>query len=463
MGDQPVQRRLAAVLAADVAGYTRLMEQDTDGTVAAWQAARENVIKPLVADHSGKIVKLTGDGFLVEFSTVQAAVKCAIAMQSGLASSSLDYRMGVNLGDIVDDGEDIHGEGVNVAARLEGFAEPGGICISGGVYEQVRNRINATYEDMGEQELKNISRPVRAWRIVTETESESATVVGDDHQEVRYCTAPDGTALAYAIAGHGQPLLKSAHFMTHLEHDWNSPTFGPFFHEMAAKYCFIRFDQRGNGLSDRNPNEISFDLFVQDIETVADAAGLERFSIYGLSQGAAVAISYAARHPERVSALILQGGYARGRLKRGKVSDDDRMKVEALTTLIRTGWGQDNPAFRQMFTTMFIPGASSKLADSFNEMMRVSTSPDVAAQIFEVNAQIEVSDILHQVKAPTLIIHGRRDAVSPFEEGRRLAAAIPNAQLVELDTANHIPLQDEPVWPRIIAEIDKFLAEHPAS
>ncbi len=165
MGDQPTQRRLAAILAADVAGYTRLMEQDTDGTVAAWQAARQEVIKPAVGDHSGKIVKLTGDGFLVEFSTVQDAVNCAIAMQRGMASSSLDFRMGVDLGDIVDDGEDIHGEGVNVAARLEGLADPGGICISGDVYNQVRNRVDAVFEDMGQQEVKNVSAPVQAYAV----------------------------------------------------------------------------------------------------------------------------------------------------------------------------------------------------------------------------------------------------------------------------------------------------------
>lgn len=168
MGDQPTQHRLVAVLIADIAGYTRLMEQDTDGTVAAWQTARQEVIKPVIADHSGKIVKLTGDGFLVEFSTIQNAVNCAIAMQRGLAPSSLDFRMGINLGDIVDDGEDIHGEGVNIAARMEGLADPGGICISGDVYNQVRNRIEATFEDMGDQKVKNVAEPVRVYAIRTD-------------------------------------------------------------------------------------------------------------------------------------------------------------------------------------------------------------------------------------------------------------------------------------------------------
>ncbi len=165
MGDQSIQQRLAAVLAADVVGYTRLMEQDTEGTVAAWQSVRGGVINPTVADHSGRIVKLTGDGFLAEFPTVHEAVKCGIALQEGFADGRLEFRIGINLGDIIDDGQDIHGEGVNIAARLEALAEPGGICISGGVYDQVRNRIDATYEDLGEQKVKNVSAPVRVYAI----------------------------------------------------------------------------------------------------------------------------------------------------------------------------------------------------------------------------------------------------------------------------------------------------------
>jgi adenylate cyclase len=159
------QRRLAAILAADVAGYTRLVEIDTDGTVAAWKSARDNVIKPLVDKKSGHIIKFTGDGFLVEFPSVQDAVVCAITLQEELRSSSLNFRIGINVGDIIDDGGDVHGEGVNIAARLEALAEPGGICISGDVYNQVRNRIDAVFKDMGEQEVKHVSRPVSVYTI----------------------------------------------------------------------------------------------------------------------------------------------------------------------------------------------------------------------------------------------------------------------------------------------------------
>ena len=174
MADHSIQRRLAAILAADVAGYTRLMEEDTEGTVAAWQDARADVIRPQSIKFSGKLVKLTGDGFLIEFPTVQDAVNCAIAMQWELKSSTLDFRIGINLGDIIDDGEDIHGEGVNLAARLEGLAEPGGICISGDVYNQVRNRIDADYEDMGPQEVKNVSAPVQAYAVRAKAVASSA-------------------------------------------------------------------------------------------------------------------------------------------------------------------------------------------------------------------------------------------------------------------------------------------------
>ncbi len=165
MNEREVQRRLSAVLAADVVGYTSLMEADTDATVAAWQTARAEIVDPAIAGHSGRIVKHTGDGFLAEFPSIQDAVRCALALQQQLAGSPLDFRMGVNFGDIVDDGEDIHGEGVNIAARIEGLADPGGICISGGVSEQIRTPIAASYQDIGEQQVKHVSAPVRVYRL----------------------------------------------------------------------------------------------------------------------------------------------------------------------------------------------------------------------------------------------------------------------------------------------------------
>jgi class 3 adenylate cyclase/pimeloyl-ACP methyl ester carboxylesterase len=466
--EERLTRKLAAILYADVAGYSRLTGADEDATHRALSDYLD-YIAATVASHGGQVMHYAGDAVLAMFPAVISAMSSAIAIQSELAERNLhvpeerkvQFRIGINLGDVIEDRGDIYGDGVNVAARLEALAQPGSICVSDAVRAAVGEKLDLAFDDMGEQKVKNISNPVRAWQVTNGRKPRSKITATEVHQEIRFCTSADGTDLAYAIGGEGAPLLKAAHFMTHLEHDWNSPTFGPFFRAMAERFQFVRYDQRGNGLSDRNPEDISFEMFVQDLEAIANAAGLERFPIYGLSQGASVAISYAVRHPERVSALILHGGFARGRLKRGKLSADLKSQTDAVITLIRTGWGQDNPAFRQMFSTMFIPGASSDRLDSFNEMMQVATEPDVAAHIFEVNTNIDVTNILAQVQAPTLILHARRDEVAPFDEGRRMAAAIPNATLVELDTPNHIVLHDEPAMPRLVEEIGKFLAEHP--
>ena len=462
------QRRLAAIVAADVVGYSRLMRADEEGTLRALKAVRRDLVDPKIAEHNGRIVKTTGDGMLLEFASVLDAVRCCVEIQQAMSEKPsnvpedrrLLFRVGVNIGDIIIDDSDIFGDGVNVAARLEGLAAPGGICISAMVYEGIRDHIDLSFVDLGEQEVKNISRPIQVWQVIPSIHSNAEAAAPDISQEIRFCVAADETTIAYGMAGSGPPVLKAPGFMSHLEFDWESPTWGPFFRAMASRCRLVRFDQRGNGLSDRNPRDISLETFVQDTEAVADAAGLERFAIYGASQGAAVAITYAVRHPERVSALILHGGYSRGRLNRSEMTEDAKHGQEALLTLIRTGWGQDNPAFRQMFSTLFIPSASTALMNSFNELMRVSTAPDIAARIMEVNAHIDVTQLLGQIEAPTLIFHGREDAVAPIEEGRRLAARIPNSKFIELDTANHITIHNEPAMLQVIEGMEQFLAKH---
>ncbi len=204
MVDQPNQRRLSAILAADVVGYTRHMERDTEGTVAAWQAARKDVINPIVAAHSGRIVKLTGDGFLVEFSTVLDSVNCAVTMQRALTSSFLEFRIGINLGDIIDDGEDIHGEGVNIAARIEALAEPSGISISGSVYDQIRNRVDYRFEDIGEHKVKHVSAPVRVWRWSSGERSDTIDYETDTEEALSLPDKPSIAVLPFDNIG-GDP------------------------------------------------------------------------------------------------------------------------------------------------------------------------------------------------------------------------------------------------------------------
>jgi class 3 adenylate cyclase/pimeloyl-ACP methyl ester carboxylesterase len=461
MAELEVTRRLAAILAADIAGYTRLMEQDTEGTVAAWHTARSVIIDPEIEDHQGRIVKHTGDGFLAEFPTAQAAVSCAIALQDGLAASTLDFRIGVNLGDIIDDGEDVHGEGVNVAARLEGLAEPGGIYISGMVFEAVRNRIHAHFEDLGEKTVKHVSAPVRVYRIERAKEDKESTKpsaqTGDLQQDIRFCQTSDGVTIAYATVGQGPPLVKAPNWMHHLEHDWQSPVWGHVLHALARDHTLVRFDQRGNGLSDWDVQDISFDLMVDDMAAVIDAAGLEKFPMLGISQGCAYSIAYAHRYPEKVSKLVLYGGFSKGRMKSGTDTDQQMAKLER--DMILQGWGQDNAAFRQFFTTKFMPDATKEQMDWFNELQRVTISPENAVRLRDITFNIDVADLLGDISVPTLVLHCKGDGVQPFEEGRRMASKIPGARFVSLDGNNHLILEDEPTWPRFIDEVTKFLDE----
>ena len=275
------------------------------------------------------------------------------------------------------------------------------------------------------------------------------------HQKIRFCATSEGVRIAYSVVGDGPPLLKATQWLGHLEFDWHSPIFGPIMRELAAGRRLVRYDGRGTGLSDWEVDDISFEGFVRDLESVVDASGLKRFALIGMSQGSAISIAYAARHPERVTHLVIYGGYARGRRKRAARQDLEH--VEAMVTLMRQGWGQDNPAFRQLWTSLFLPGGTADQMQSFNELQRISTSAGNAVRMRQAMDAIDVADLLPRVRVPTLVIHCRGDAVAPFEEGRQLAAAIPGARFVALEGGNHCPLQNDPTWTRIFDEVNDFL------
>ena len=275
-------------------------------------------------------------------------------------------------------------------------------------------------------------------------------------QQIRFCKTNDGVRLAYAISGRGPPLLKASNWLSHVEYDWRSPVWQAFLEQLARNRTVIRYDERGCGLSDWNVADLSFESWVRDLEAVADAIGLRRFPLLGISQGGAIAMAYTVRHPERVSHLILYGAYARGLLKRDP-TPTQQIEVDTLFNLIRVGWGRENPAFRQVFTSRFIPGGTEPQIAWFNELCQKTTSPEIAGALLEARAHIDVTDLLPQVRTPTLVLHARRDGVSPFEEGRRLAAGIPGAQFVELDSPNHILLEDEPAWVRFREAVLDFL------
>ena len=246
-------------------------------------------------------------------------------------------------------------------------------------------------------------------------------------QTIRFCTTSDGVQLAYAIAGSGQPLVKAANWLNHLEYDWISPVWRDLFFELTRYLEIVRYDERGTGLSDWDIEDISFDAFVSDLETVVDATGLKSFALLGISQGAAVAIDYATRYPDRVSRLILWGGYARGRRQRGTIEETEMS--QAFLTLMRQGWGQDNPVFRKMFASLYLPDCTAEQIEWWTDLQRVATSPENAIRIRQAIDDIDVAELLPRVTVPTLILHSRSEAVAPLDEARLMAAKIPNARL----------------------------------
>jgi pimeloyl-ACP methyl ester carboxylesterase/DNA-binding winged helix-turn-helix (wHTH) protein len=276
-------------------------------------------------------------------------------------------------------------------------------------------------------------------------------------QEIRYCTAHDGVRIAYALCGKGQPIVKSANWLNHLEMEWHSPIWRHWLGVLSADNTLVRYDERGNGLSDWHVEDISFESFVADLETVVDATGLDRFTLLGISQGCGVSVAYAARHPQRVSRLVLLGGYAQG--WRARANPQEIARREAMAALIAVGWGQDNPAFRQIFTSLMIPDGSVEQMRWLNDMMRASTSPENAWRLHDAFGRLDVTGLLAKVKAPALVMHARDDAIAPFDQGKLLAAGIPGATLVPLRSANHLLRAEEPAWQVFVQELRRFLAD----
>lgn len=276
-------------------------------------------------------------------------------------------------------------------------------------------------------------------------------------QDIRFCHSVDGTRIAYALAGSGPPLVKAANWLNHLEFDWESPVWKHFFKELASEHQLIRYDARGNGLSSWAASDFYLDRQVEDLEAVVDTLGLEKFPLLGISQGCAKAVAYAARHPEHVTKLLLLGGYVRG--WRHRDEPDSIVVGEARCALIRAGWGRDNTAVRQMFTTIYMPDAPAESQTWFTDLQKKTTSPENAAAILMAHGDVDIRGILADVQAPTLVLHSRNESGVPYEQGQELAAGIKDARFVTLETANHILPATDPAWKRCVRHMREFLKD----
>ncbi len=279
------------------------------------------------------------------------------------------------------------------------------------------------------------------------------------HQGIRFCRGADGVQLALALNGAGPHLVKAATWLTHIERDMESAHTRQWIDELSRRHTFVTYDTRGCGLSDRRAGDISLDAWVQDLEAVVDTLHIEKFSLLGMSSGAAVAVAYAARHPERVSRLILFGGYATSYFTTGNPDPKIAEEAETLIKVAALGWGKGGQAFRQVFVAKFMPNATQQQQHDFDDYQRLTATPEMAAQCLRAMFNINIKDEARRVQCPTLVFHARGDQQILFEQGRKLAALIPGARFAPIESDNHVPFAGEACWPTIVQEMRLFLGE----
>ena len=462
-----MERKLLAVVVADMVGFSRLVENDEISILSRQKEYFNEIIKPEIEKFHGEIIKTTGDGFLATFASSLDAVESSTNIQKTInlreQTQSNDkriwFRIGINVGDVVLDDGDIFGNSVNIASRLESIADAGDVCITSDIFQNIKNLKSFEISHLGEQHLKNISQKVDVYKIKINhqeiNQNKENELLTEANQEIRYCSSKDNTIIAYAKVGNGPPLLKAPNFMSSLEHDWRSPIWMHLYRFLAEGHTLVRFDQRGNGSSDLEPLEITFNSFVEDMEAVVNESKIDKFPILGVSQGCAVSIAYAIRNPNKVSHLILIGGFSRGKGQRGDPSYQEKSKMEQ--TMILSGWENENPAFRQYFTSTMIPEGSKEQMDAFNNVMKVATSAKNALRIQTTNDQIDVSDLLPLIDVPTIIFHSIDDARVPISESKFMAANIKNSRFVPLKGKNHVLLETDKDWNLFKDEVTKFL------
>lgn len=321
------------------------------------------------------------------------------------------------------------------------------------------NAARVAIGDSGEAQRLIKTLPRKGFRFiggVREQQGPSPAACEGD-QNIKFCRTSDGFSIAMAMVGSGLPLVRATTWLNHLEFEWQDPIRSPMLHFFANRFRLIRYDGRGNGLSDNDVTELSIETFLRDLEAVVDATKLTRYALMGISQGAATAIAHAARHPDRVTKLVLFGAYALGRNKR--LSKRELETAEAYVTLMRHGWGDENSSFIRMFSTLSVPNATPEQIRSFANLQRIATSPENAVRLRRACDDIDVVNLLPKISVPTLVLHCRHDHVVPYDEGRRVAAGIPNARFVTLESENHMPQPDDPAWPKFVGEIERFLSE----
>jgi class 3 adenylate cyclase/pimeloyl-ACP methyl ester carboxylesterase len=489
-------RSLTAIMFTDIVGYTSLMEKDEAKAIRVREKHRA-LVRMLVEQFQGVLVEAPGDESLATFPSALLAVDCALAIQAALRDDpDLRLRIGIHLGEVLKRGEEVIGDGVNVASRIRPLAEAGGICVSEPVLHLVRNRAHIRVASLGQQSLKNVDQPVRVFALATETPSgrprsrrrraitvlagvalfllvASAVYVPNRaailssialnaplifghslEQKIGFATTSDGIRIAYATTGEGPPLVGVLGWITHLERGLSSPLYDTegWISWVSKNHLYVRYDGRGFGLSDRNVEDFSLDTRVRDLEAVVDALGLDLFAIWAVSAGGPTAIAYTVRHPERVSRLILAGTMAKVSL-----DPDQRKQWDGMISLFRTSW--DSPVVRSMMTTFLDPDADEVTLRVWNEFLRIMGNGPAVAGFLESLLDTDATELARRIEVPTLVIHGQEDTSIPLAHGRDLASLIPGARFEIIKGADHC--ESTYSAPRLRELVAQFLAPTP--
>lgn len=461
------QRRLAAILSLDVVGFSRMMQGGSKPLLKTINTLYRDLVTPTFEQKSGRVVKLLGDGALIEFPSAGQALEAAIAVQTDLRKPDHPYsvperiqlRAGLHVGDVTVEGDDIFGDGVNIAARLQAAAEPGGILVSKVLCDLAGAEYANRLHREGLRTFKGIAQPIEVMSI--DFTDEGASKLRLDFaktQEIRYCQTDDGISLAWSAVGDGSPVVKAPSWIGHLELDWHNPAVAPICTSVAQHHRLIRFDARLNGLSDWDAETCTFEQFVDDLETVYDAAGLKRAPILAISQGSAVAAAFAARRPDRVSAVVMIGGFPLGRAKRTSPKDVER--ALAMKQMMTAGWDDDYPSLRDLMAQIIVPSASQEARRQYAEDMSKMISPENMGRYRDAIDHIDIRQMLSQVEVPCLVCHATGDRMQPAEQGRLFAKGLPNAKFIAYESSNHTIPYNDPEWPRFERDALAFLAEH---
>ena len=496
-------RELAAIMFSDIAGYTLIMGRDEQEGLRAIRTHNE-LLHSVLPNFNGRILGDAGDGILTGFHSAVDAVRCACEMQAALKDSAeFSVRIGIHVGDVVFSNNTVLGDGVNVASRIHALAPPGGICVSERVYDEIRNQPGLPAKFLGQKTLKNVSRPIGVFAmalpgIAIEGDAKNSLrrrwprrrfVLGfvvlvaavlsyellynevaalariyvprmlppEVDQKIAYCTTKDGVRIAYGTSGQGPPVVIVVGLLTHLKLGLFSPTYNSaFLKPLVARHSVVQYDGRGSGMSDRGLKDYSVEARQRDLEAVVDTLKLDEFALYGISAGCEVVIAYAARHPERITRIVLYAGDV-DNSPNPNLTPEDAKTAAAASTLIVNGWGSS--AVRELFASFVMPSASEVERRFFGEVMGEAATPEDFAAFSLWVQKVDVKPLAAQIRAPTLIVQVRGDQINPVANSKKAADLIPGARLVIIEGSDHIPMPGTAESEQIAQIVVPFLDE----